>query len=110
MSQRAVLEKKAEDLEKENRLLLLENTVYQKFIDMKQPDQIVDTQKKGRGKRNLPQTLTNEQKYDIANVVNEEIMVEIDHHKKESERMIDALRSCNEDSISSPSCSLMSSS
>lgn len=94
MAQRAILEKRIEELEKENKLIHLENTVYQKFIEMKQSDQPTDTQKKGRGRRNVPQTLSNEQKYDIANIVNEEIMIEIDHHKKESERMIDALRSC----------------
>jgi hypothetical protein len=53
-----------------------------------------ENQKKGKGKRAAPLLLTNEQKYDISSIVNEEIMVEIEEHKKESEKMIDALRSC----------------
>ena len=95
---REILEKRVEELTKENKAILLENSVYQRFIDLKQSELgITDTQKKIRTKKNVPQTLTNEQKYDISSVVNEDIMMEVENSKKESEKMIDTLKALLEE-------------
>jgi hypothetical protein len=52
-----------------------------------------DGKKKKKNKtKNAPALLTPDQKYDIANTVNEDLQQEIEIHKKNSEKMIDTLR------------------
>jgi hypothetical protein len=79
--------------------LQLENSVLQKFIEKKTvelgPDE--DDKKKKKARKNLPGTLTAEQKVDVANAVLEDLQVEIENNKKNSEKMIDTLRAVLEE-------------
>ncbi len=94
-NKRQALESKIEELNNEISHLKLENSVYQKYYEKKKaelgPDE--DEKKKGRKqKKNLPTTLTLEQKYEIANVVHEDLQAETDSTRKNSEKMVDTLR------------------
>lgn len=94
-NKRAQLERRLDEIQKSNAKLSLENSVFQRYIDIKQTELgVTDHVKKGRKKNqsNAPQTLTNDQRYDVSNVVNEDITNEIDENKKEAEKMIDILR------------------
>lgn len=56
-----------------------------------------DDKKKKKSRKNMVTTLTSEQKSDIANVVHEDIIAEIDTNRKNSEKMIDTLRAVLEE-------------
>jgi len=77
----------------------LENSVLLNFNEKKSaelgPDD--DEKKKKKNKKNLTTTLTSDQKYDIANLVHEDLLHEIDSNKKNSEKMIDTLRAVLEE-------------
>jgi chromosome segregation ATPase len=79
--------------------LELENSILQKFVEKKTvelgPDE--DDKKKKKARKNLPVTLTIEQKIDIANVINEDLQLEIEQNAKSSEKMIDTLRAVLEE-------------
>ena len=79
--------------------LQLENSVLQKFIEKKTvelgPDE--DDKKKKKARKNLTRVLTAEQKAEIANVVLEDLQVDIESNKKNSEKMIDTLRAVLEE-------------
>lgn len=63
------------------------------------PDEV--DKKKGKdglkSKRNIPTTLTIDQKYDIATAVQEELHVDIEKNKKNYEKMVDTLRAVLEE-------------
>lgn len=79
--------------------LRLENSVLLNFNEKKTIELGVDDEdkKKKKHKRNAVQTLTSDQKYEIANVVHEDLIAEIDSNKKSSEKMIDTLRAVLEE-------------
>jgi hypothetical protein len=56
-----------------------------------------DGKKKKHKNRNAVNLLTSDQKYDIANVVNEDLQAELETHRKNSEKMIDTLRAVLEE-------------
>jgi hypothetical protein len=69
----------------------LENSVLLNFNEKKSAElgSDDDEKKKKKNKKNLTTTLTSDQKYDIANLVHEDLLHEIDSNKKNSEKMID---------------------
>ncbi len=84
--------------------LNLENSVYQKYYDRKRLEIGADgeDQRKGKGnqkinKKNIPTSLTIDQKYDIATSVQEELQIDIEKNKKNYEKMVDTLRAVLEE-------------
>jgi len=77
----------------------LENSVLLNFNEKKLaelgPDD--DDKKKKKNKKNLTTVLSSDQKYDIANLVHEDLLHEIESNKKNSEKMIDTLRAVLEE-------------
>jgi hypothetical protein len=86
-------------LQKEIEHLKLENSVFSTFNDKKSLELGADEddKKKKKSKKNMVTTLTSEQKADIANIVHEDIISEIDSNRKNSEKMIDTLRAVLEE-------------
>lgn len=62
--------------------LRLENSVYQRFNEKKTMEigAVEEDKKKKRGKK-VVSTLTADQKYDIANVIHEDLLNEIETHR-----------------------------
>lgn len=94
------MESRIEELNVEIIRLKLENSVYQKYYDKKKlelgPDE--EEKKKGRkAKKNIPTTLTLEQKNEIANIVHEDLQAETEMTRKNSEKMVDTLRAVLEE-------------
>lgn len=56
-----------------------------------------EEKKKKKNKKNAQVTLTADQKYEIANIVHEDLLQEIETHRKNSEKMIDTLRAVLEE-------------
>ena len=85
--------------QKEIEHLKLENSVFSTFNDKKSLELGADEddKKKKKSKKNIVTTLTSEQKADIANIVHEDIISEIDSNRKNSEKMIDTLRAVLEE-------------
>lgn len=79
--------------------LKLENSVFQKFVEKKTIELGNDEESKGKkkNKKTNAALLTSEQKYDISNVVHDDLLQEIENHRKSSEKMIDTLRSVLEE-------------
>lgn len=77
----------------------LENSVYQKFVEKKTIELGIDedSKKKKKPRKKEVGVLTSDQKYDIANLVHEDLQTEIDNHRKGSEKMIDTLRAVLEE-------------
>lgn len=92
-------EKQVEKLSISVAKLELENSVLQKFVEKKQvelgPDE--DDKKKKKARKNLPTSLTIDQRIEIANVINEDLQSEIEQNTKSSEKMIDTLRAVLEE-------------
>lgn len=88
-----------EGLTEEIARIKLENSVYQKYIEKKTVELGIeeDGKKKKHKNRNAVNLLTSDQKYDIANVVNEDLQAELETHRKNSEKMIDTLRAVLEE-------------
>lgn len=84
---------------KEIEHLKLENSVLATFNEKKSLELGADEdeKKKKKNKKNMVTTLTSEQKAEIANVVHEDIIAEIDNNRKNSEKMIDTLRAVLEE-------------
>jgi len=84
---------------KEIEHLKLENSVLATYNEKKsmQLGADEDDKKKKKNRKNMVTTLTSEQKSDIANVVHEDIIAEIDTNRKNSEKMIDTLRAVLEE-------------
>ena len=89
----------AEALKKEIEHLRLENSVLLNYNEKKTAELGADEEdkKKKKPKKNAISVLTSDQKYDIANVVHEDLLAEIDANKKSSEKMIDTLRAVLEE-------------
>lgn len=88
-----------EILNKEVEFLRLENSVLTSYTDKKTAELGVDEdeKKKKKNKKNVVATLNSEQKYEIANIVHEDLLTEIETHRKNSEKMIDTLRAVLEE-------------
>lgn len=88
-----------EALRKELDHLRLENSVLLKYSEKKTAELGVDEdeKKKKKSKRHAVTMLTSDQKYEIANVVHEDLLQEIDNNRKSSEKMIDTLRAVLEE-------------
>lgn len=99
MDNRYALELQIEAVKKEIDHLRLENSVLLNYNEKKTAELGTDEEekKKKKNKKNAVSTLTSEQKYDIANVVHEDLLSEIDSNKKNSEKMIDTLRAVLEE-------------
>jgi chromosome segregation ATPase len=79
--------------------LQLENSVFQKFYEKKSMELGADEYTKGKKKKNkvAAKLLTVEQRVDVANVVHEDLLGEIESNRKNSEKMIDTLRAVLEE-------------
>jgi len=79
--------------------LQLENSVFQKFYEKKSMELGADEDTKGKKKKNkvAAKLLTVEQRVDVANVVHEDLLGEIESNRKNSEKMIDTLRAVLEE-------------
>jgi hypothetical protein len=79
--------------------LRLENSVLLNFNEKKTAELGAedDEKKKKKNKKNTVTVLTSDQKYEIANVVHEDLLAEIETNKKNSEKMIDTLRAVLEE-------------
>lgn len=92
-----------EILKQEVEAVKLENYVFQRFYDRKRAEMSIDEderRKAGRGqksKKNMPTTLTTDQKYEISIAVHEDLQAEVEKNKKTSEKMIDTLRAVLEE-------------
>jgi hypothetical protein len=81
----------------------LENYVFQRFYERKRAELSVDDddrKKGGRGnksKKNMPTTLTTDQKYEISISVHEDLQAEAERNRRTSEKMIDTLRAVLEE-------------
>ena len=98
-SARARLEARCDNMTQELNQIRLENSVILKFIEKKTVELGVDDEdkKKKKTKKNYASKLTIEQKYDIANIIHDEIHLETASSRKNSEKMIDTLRAVLEE-------------
>jgi uncharacterized coiled-coil protein SlyX len=101
-SRRIDLENKVATLKQEIDRINLENTVYQKYYDKKKSEMGIEEEDKKKGakaksRKNIPSSLTVDQKYDIAVLVQEELNNELEKNKKNYEKMIDTLRAVLEE-------------
>lgn len=102
-SRRVHLENKCNALKIECDRLSLENSIYQKYYDKKKPELGFEEEEKkktrgvNRSRRNLPTSLTIDQKYDIATMVQDDLQNDIEKNKKNYEKMIDTLRAVLEE-------------
>ena len=98
-SSRVRLEARCDNISQELNQMRLENSVIQKFIEKKTVELGVDDEdkKKKKIKKNYASKLTIDQKYDIANIIHEEIHAETASNRKNSEKMIDTLRAVLEE-------------
>eukprot|EP01039_Chlorochromonas_danica_P003966 gene3966-4340_t len=96
---RASLEAQVEHLKKDIEQLRLENSVLLSYNEKKTAELGADEEekKKKKSKKNAIAQLTAEQKYEIANIVHEDLISEIENHRKNSEKMIDTLRAVLEE-------------
>jgi DNA repair exonuclease SbcCD ATPase subunit len=99
LTSRLNLEARCDSLAQELKQIRLENSVIQKFIEKKTVELGVDEddKKKKKIKKNYASKLTIDQKYDIANIINDDINAETDSSRKNSEKMIDTLRAVLEE-------------
>lgn len=88
-----------EILKKDIEQLRLENSVLLSYNEKKTAELGVDDEdkKKKKSKKNTVSQLTSEQKYEISNIVHEDLIAEIETHRKNSEKMIDTLRAVLEE-------------
>jgi hypothetical protein len=99
MNSRQALESHIDALNKEIEHLRLENSVLLSYNEKKTAELGVDEEekKKKKNKKNVVMTLNPDQKYEIANIVHEDLLAEIETHRKNSEKMIDTLRAVLEE-------------
>lgn len=73
--------------------------IFLSFRSHQKHDSVRDEKKKkgNRSKKNLPNTLTAEQKYEVASSVNEDLHQEIEASKLKSEKMVDTLKAVLEE-------------
>lgn len=79
--------------------MTLDNSILQKYIDKKTIElgNDDDDKKKKKNKKQTQTTLTPEQKCEIASCIHDDLIVEIDSHRKQSEKMIETLRAVLEE-------------
>jgi chromosome segregation ATPase len=80
--------------------LQLENSVFQRFYEKKSMELGADEDNKSKKKKNkvvVAKLLTVEQRVDVANVVHEDLLGEIESNRKNAEKMIDTLRAVLEE-------------
>eukprot|EP01038_Epipyxis_sp_PR26KG_P010566 gene10566-14192_t len=96
---RGILENQIEELVTEIESLRLENSVLLNFNEKKTLELGVDEEekKKKKKKNTIVTTLTMDQKCEIANVIHEDLLTEIESNRKSSEKMIDTLRAVLEE-------------
>lgn len=96
---RATLEAHADALKKDIEQLRLENSVLLSYNEKKTAELGADDEdkKKKKNKKNMVSQLTSEQKLEIANIVHEDLITEIEAHRKNAEKMIDTLRAVLEE-------------
>lgn len=89
----------AEILKKDIEQLRLENSVLLSYNEKKTAELGADEddKKKKKNKKNAISQLSSEQKLEIANIVHEDLIAEIETHRKNSEKMIDTLRAVLEE-------------
>ncbi len=99
LNSRQSLESHIDALNKEIEHLRLENSVLLSYNEKKTAELGVDEEekKKKKNKKNVVMTLNPDQKYEIANIVHEDLLAEIETHRKNSEKMIDTLRAVLEE-------------
>lgn len=100
LSERVRLESQAEQLRKEVDQLKLENSVLLSYNEKKTAELGLDEDEKKKNKKNkknVVSVLNSDQKYEIANIVHEDLLAEIETHRKNSEKMIDTLRAVLEE-------------
>jgi chromosome segregation ATPase len=83
-------------------MVKLETFVFQRFYDRKRAEMSVEDEERKKGlrqkiKKNVPTTLTADQKYDISIGVHEDLQLELEKNRKTSEKMIDTLRAVLEE-------------
>jgi chromosome segregation ATPase len=83
-------------------MVKLETFVFQRFYDRKRAEMSVEDEERKKGfrqkmKKNVPTTLTADQKYDISIGVHEDLLLELEKNRKTSEKMIDTLRAVLEE-------------
>lgn len=95
------LQNKWDILDSEVNHLKLENSILSKYIDKKTIELGADEEdkkkKKNRAKQQTVNTLTTDQKYEIANVIHEDITLEAEEHRKNSEKNIETLKAVLEE-------------
>lgn len=99
-TRRSQLEGRVDELADELQRLKLENSVFQKYYEKKKAELGPDEEEKKKGRKarkNIPTTLTMEQKYEIANIVHEDLQAETETTRKNSEKMVDTLRAVLEE-------------
>ena len=87
-------------LQLETERLALENSVLQKFCEKKSVELGADEDTKGKKKKNkgaVAKLLTVDQRVEVANVVHEDLLSEIESNRKNAEKMIDTLRAVLEE-------------
>ncbi len=83
--------------------LKLENFVFQRFYEKKRAEMTGDDDDKKKGwrgqkaKKNIPTSLTADQKYEISIGVHEDLQAEVERNKRTSEKMIDTLKAVLEE-------------
>ena len=95
------LSHKADTLSQQIHGLQLDNSILEKYIEQKTVELGYDEEDKRKGKKKTKkqsiQTLNSDQKYQIAHVIHEDLLAEIETHRKNSEKMIDTLRAILEE-------------
>ena len=100
LGERERLETQLESLRKDVDQLKLENSVLQSYNEKKTAELGIDEDEKKKSKKskkNVISALNSDQKYEIANIVHEDLLAEIETHRKNSEKMIDTLRAVLEE-------------
>ena len=91
------LEEAMEEVQRDVDALLLENQLFQRYLNRNENDANLVEDKKKRGRRNVQQTLTIEQKLDVVQSELEDISQERNESKIASEKLIDTLRAVLEE-------------
>ena len=98
MEDKASLEHQIKALTKEVSKFELENTIYRKFLEKKTSINDDDFKRKKKNKiKNLPISLTIDQKVELVNTVNNHYTNEISTNHIKNEKMLDSLRSILEE-------------
>jgi hypothetical protein len=100
IGERERLEAQIEVLRRDVDQVRLENSVLQAYNEKKTAELGIDEDEKKKSKKNkknIISFLNSDQKYEIANIVHEDLLQEIETHRRNSEKMIDTLRAVLEE-------------